>query len=202
EQHGIDPARICAVTFTNKAAEEIAERLEKALPGRVAQAVKRGTLHALCAELLREHGEWVGVRRGFGIADEEYQRDVLRLAGVWRSKRHGPLLQSFALYRARDQALSPHDLEVFARYRECLERRNQLDFDDLVLRTATLLTSYGEIAERIAARWDYLLVDEFQDLNPRQYSVMRSLAERHRNLFVVGDDEQSVFSWTGAEPRV
>jgi DNA helicase II / ATP-dependent DNA helicase PcrA len=200
EQRGFDPRRICAVTFTNKAAEEIAERLERAL-GERGRGVKGGTLHALCAEILREHGEWVGVRRGFGIADEEYQKDVLRRLGVWE-KRHGQLLVRFGLHRARGASLTPDDLAIFHRYRQHLDHRNLLDFDDLVFRASQLLGTYDEIADQVAARWDYVLVDEFQDLNPLQYAVARRLAEKHRNLFVVGDDDQSVFSWTGADPQV
>ena len=200
EQQGLAASRICAVTFTNKAAQEIAERLEKAL-GERGRGVKGGTLHALCAEILREHGEWVGARRGFGIADEEYQKDVLRRLGVWE-KRRGWLLTRFGLHRARGVDLTPDDLGLYRRYREHLEHRNLLDFDDLVSRAAELLTKYDEIADLIAARWDYILVDEFQDLTPKQYAVVRRLTEAHRNLFVVGDDEQSVFSWTGADPQV
>jgi superfamily I DNA/RNA helicase len=200
EQRGLPASRICAVTFTNKAAQEIADRLEKAL-GERGRGVKGGTLHALCAEILREHGEWVGARRGFGIADEEYQKDVLRRLGVWE-KRRGWLLTRFGLHRARGVDLTPDDLGLYRRYREHLEHRNLLDFDDLVARAAELLTKYDEIADLIAARWDYILVDEFQDLTPKQYAVVRRLTEAHRNLFVVGDDEQSVFSWTGADPQV
>ncbi|HEV8613417.1 MAG TPA: UvrD-helicase domain-containing protein, partial [Gemmatimonadales bacterium] len=201
EAQGFDPARICAVTFTNKAAQEIAERLEKAL-GQRSQGLTGGTLHALCAGILREHGELIGVRRGFGIADEEYQKDVLRRLGVWRDKRRAWLLTRFGLYRAKDVPLVPQDLAVFNRYRLHLEQRNLLDFDDLVVRTAELLAAHEAVADEVAARWDYLLVDEFQDLNPRQYAVVRRLARAHRNLFVVGDDEQSVYSWTGADPQV
>jgi superfamily I DNA/RNA helicase len=200
EQQGFDPARICAVTFTNKAAQEIADRLRKTLGAR-GEGVKGGTLHALCAEILREHGEWIGARRGFGIADEEYQKDVLRRLGVWE-RRRGWLLTRFGLHRARGVDLTPDDLGLYAQYRAHLDHRNLLDFDDLVVRTADLLTTYGEIGNLVAGRWDYLLVDEFQDLTPKQYAIVRRLAERHRNLFVVGDDEQSVFSWTGADPQV
>ena len=199
EHQGLDPARICAVTFTNKAAEEIATRLA-ALDQR-ARAVKRGTLHALCVEILREHGEYVGLRRGFGIADEEYQLGVLRRIGVWE-KRRGWLLTRFGVHRAQGTPLTPGDLAHFHRYREHLAQRNMVDFDDLITRTAELFERYDEVADTVAARWDYLLVDEFQDLNPRQYAVVKRLAERHRNLFAVGDDEQSVFPWTGADPRV
>lgn len=201
DKAGIDPARICAVTFTNKAAQEIADRLEKSL-GEKAAPVKRGTLHALCAEILREHGERVGVRRGFGIADEEYQKDVLRRLGVWRDKRKGPILTRFGKFRAADTPLAAEELALFNAYQRFLEQRNLLDFDDLVVRTAQLLERLEDVADHVAARWDYLLIDEFQDLNPRQYAVVRRLALGHRNLFVVGDDEQSVFSWTGADPRV
>jgi superfamily I DNA/RNA helicase/DNA polymerase III epsilon subunit-like protein len=195
----IEPTRICAITFTNKAAEEIADRLREL--GEPARGVKRGTLHALCVEILREHGEWIGVRRGFGIANEDYQLGVLRRLRVREERRPG-LLNRFGLHRAKGAPLTAEDLALFQRYRAHLEHRNLLDFDDLVARTADLFARHPEVAEQVAARWDYLLVDEFQDLNPRQYAVVRQLAEGHRNLFAVGDDEQSVYSWTGADPRV
>ena len=201
ERKHLDPTRICAVTFTNKAAQEIAERLDKAL-GERGRGVKGGTLHALCAEILREHGEPVGARRGFGIADDDYQRDLLRRLGVFPASRHGGLLTRFGLHRVRGTALTEDDQEVFARYRHYLERHNLLDFDDLVHRTARLLTADDRVAALVADRWDYILVDEFQDLNPLQYAVVKRLARDHRNLFAVGDDEQSVFSWTGADPEV
>jgi hypothetical protein len=200
EQRDFSPSHICAVTFTNKAAQEIAERLEKAL-GERGEGIKGGTLHALCAEILREHGEWVGARRGFGIADEEYQMDVLRRLGVWEKRRRW-LLGRFGLHRVSGVELTPDDLGIFTSYRAHLEQRNLLDFDDLVDRTASLFANYDEIAEVVAGRWDYVLVDEFQDLNPLQYAIVKRLARAHGNLFVVGDDEQSVFSWTGADPRV
>jgi superfamily I DNA/RNA helicase len=201
EQENFDPARICAVTFTNKAAQEIAERLGKTL-GERAHEVKGGTLHALCAEILRAHGYMIGAKRGFGIADEDYQKDVLRRLGVYPEKRRGWVLTRFGLHRARGVPLVPEDLERFNQYRGWLERHNLLDFDELVLKTAELFAAYPEIAAEVAARWDYVLVDEFQDLNPKQYTVVRALTQRHRNVFVVGDDEQSVYSWTGADPQV
>jgi len=199
EHRHVAPARICAVTFTNKAAEEIAERLQAV--GDRACGVKRGTLHSLCVEILRAHGEYVGVRRGFGIADEEYQLGVLRRLGVWE-KRRTWLLVRFGIHRARGADLTPKDLAYYHRYRAHLEHRNMIDFDDIISKTAELFERYDEIASEVAGRWDYLLVDEFQDLNPRQYAVVKRLGWEHRNLFVVGDDEQSVYSWTGADPRV
>ena len=199
ERQGLHPARICAITFTNKAAEEIAERLEGL--GDRARGVRRGTIHALCAEILREHGEWVGVRRGFGIADEDYQLGVLRRIGVPEKWRAG-LINRFGLHRAQGARLAAGDLPWFQRYRAHLEHQNLVDFDDLVVKVAELFAGYDEVAQLVAARWDYLLVDEFQDLNPRQYAILKRLVEPHRNVFAVGDDEQSVYAWTGADPMV
>src|SRR5262249_6814668 len=147
-------------------------------------------------------GHEIGVGRGFGIADEDYQKDVLRRLGVWPEKRRSGVLKTFGLHRARDATLDRDGAALFAKYRAWLDRRNLLDFDDLVLRTAQLFASYPEVAGQVAARWEYLLIDEFQDLNPTQYAVVRRLAEGHRNVFAVGDDEQSVYSWTGAHPEV
>src|SRR6266566_811440 len=195
-----DPARICAVTFTNKAAEEIAMRLKRTL-GERAGEVTRGTLHALCLAILREHADAAGLHRGFGVADEEYQRIVLGRLGI-HAKRRGGLLTLFARRRLQDYRLTAGDESVYREYAAYLARRNMLDFDDLIARTATLFRERGDVADAVAARWDYLLVDEFQDLNPAQYEILKRLAAPHRNFFTVGDDEQSIFSWTGADPRV
>ena len=91
---------------------------------------------------------------------------------------------------------------VFARYREALRARNLADFDDLITLTEQLLRTDEGAAAELRARWDYVLVDEFQDLNSAQYGIVRRLADSHRNLFGVGDDEQSIFSWTGADPNI
>ncbi len=200
ETHGLAPERICAVTFTNKAAEEVATRLAQALGSR-ADGVTRGTLHALCADLLRAHGSPVGVERGFGIADERYQHIVLRRIGVWQKRAHA-ILGLFARRRLEGLPLSQSDEQTFQRYSDYLRQRNILDFDDLIARTAELLSDHPATAREIAARWDYLLVDEFQDLNPAQYAILRAFAAGHRNFFAVGDDEQSIFSWTGADPAI
>ncbi len=197
---GVPADRICAVTFTNKAAEEIAARLTDSL-GERSEAVTRGTLHSLCADLLRAHGSAMGIERGFGIADEIYQRVVLRRIGVWQ-KRTGQILNLFARHRLEGMPLSRRDRQTFDAYAAHLGSRNMLDFDDLISRTAELLAGHETVARRIAARWDYLLVDECQDLNPAQYAILTSLASGHGNIFVVGDDEQSIFSWTGADPTI
>jgi len=196
---GMSAGRICAVTFTNKAAEEIASRLDDTL-GEKATLVRRGTIHALCADVLRQHPAEAGLNPGFGIADDDYQRTVLRQMG--QGRRAPQLLQLFGRHRLQAYPLTPGDAKLYAEYVRALRRRNVVDFDDLVMLTGELFGAHPEVADAVAGQWDYLLVDEFQDVNAAQYAILRRLAERHGNLFAVGDDEQSIFSWAGADPRV
>lgn len=196
---GIPAERICAVTFTNKAAEEIATRLDDSL-GAKAAAVRRGTIHALCADVLRDHPAAAGLKPGFGIADDDYQRTVLRQMG--QGRRAPQLLQLFGRHRLQGYALTAGDARLYAEYLRTLRRRNVVDFDDLVVLTGELFRAHPDVADVVAGQWDYLLVDEFQDVNAAQYAILRRLAEPHGNLFAVGDDEQSIFSWAGADPRV
>lgn len=198
---GFVPQRICAVTFTNKAADEIAGRLQAAL-GEAAGRVTRGTLHALCADILREHGEAIGIPRGFGVADDAYQRLVLRQLGVRHRQRQWEALDAFTRVRLRRTTVSAKDTDLLARYRALLRRRTLVDFDDLIAEALRLVETRPDLARIAAARWDYILVDEFQDLDPAQYGLIAALAAEHRNVFAVGDDEQSIFSWRGADPRV
>jgi len=197
---GVAPERICAVTFTNRAAEEIAVRLKHTLRDR-ADAVTRGTIHALCLALLREHAEAAGLRKGFGVADEQYQKVVLGRLQVPLEQR-GALLNRFGRHRVQDYRLTPEDARLYREYAVWLAHRNMLDFDDLVTKAEQLLRTRADIADAIAARWDHLLVDEFQDVNAVQYDLLKRLAAPHDNLFAVGDDEQSIFTWTGADPYV
>jgi DNA polymerase III epsilon subunit family exonuclease len=199
---GIAPERICAVTFTNRAAEEIAVRLAHTLGDR-AEAITRGTIHALCLGLLRDHAEAAGLRKGFGVADEQYQKVILGRLHVPLEQR-GSLLNRFSRHRVQkqDYDLTPDDARLYREYATWLAHRNMLDFDDLVAKAEELLRRRGDIADTIAARWDYLLVDEFQDVNAVQYDLLKRLAAPHGNFFAVGDDEQSIFTWTGADPYV
>src|SRR5437870_1499318 len=199
---GIAPERICAVTFTNRAAEEIAVRLKHTLGDR-ADGVTRGTIHAVCLALLREHAEAAGLRKGFGVADEQYQKVILGRLHVPLEQR-GSLLNRFSRHRVQklDYALTADDARLYREYAVWLAHRNMLDFDDLVTKAEELLRTRGDIADAIAARWDYLLVDEFQDVNAVQYDLLKRLAVPHGNFFAVGDDEQSIFTWTGADPYV
>ncbi len=186
---GIDPHRICAVTFTNRAAEEIALRL-----GERAEQITRGTIHAFCLALLREFVDDAGLKRGFGVADEPYQKVILSRLNVPLDRR-GQLLTLFSRHRFQGYRLTEGDARLFREYVSWLRARNMVDFDELITRAEPL-------ADRVANRWDYVLVDEFQDVNAVQYDFLKKLAEPHGNFFVVGDDEQSIFAWTGADPYV
>ena len=188
-----DPARICAVTFTNKAAEEIAARLR--------HDVTRGTIHALCLGILREHAEAAGLPKGFGVADEHYQHAVLARLQV-QPERRGGLLNRFGRHRLQEYRLTADEAGLYREYASYLARRHMLDYDDMIAKTAELLKRRSDVADALAARWDYLLVDEFQDVNAPQYEILKRLAQPHDNFFAVGDDEQSIFSWTGADPAV
>jgi ATP-dependent DNA helicase UvrD/PcrA len=199
-QLDVAPRRILAVTFTNKAAEEIATRLHETR-GPMAVDITRGTLHATCLTILRDFAERCGLRSGFGVADRDYQERLLRRLRI-PAKHASRVLSRFSLYQLQGKPLGDRGLVLFQRYREALRARNLADFDDLVGLTEELLRTDERAAAELRGRWDYVLVDEFQDLNPVQYGIVRRLAEHHRNLFGVGDDEQSIFSWTGADPRI
>jgi ATP-dependent DNA helicase UvrD/PcrA len=200
QRFDLEPRRVLAVTFTNMAAEEIAARLhESGGPGR--EGVTRGTLHALGFKILRDFASRCGLRPGFGIADQDYQLSLLRRLRV-PEKRRAQLLSLFGLHRLQGRPLGERGTELLACYQERLRAHNLVDFDDLVVLTERLLRTDPAAAAELRARWDYLLIDEFQDLSPVQYGVLRQLAETHRNIFGVGDDEQSIFSWAGSDPHI
>src|SRR6058998_2791648 len=186
---GIDPHRICAVTFTNRAAEEIALRL-----GERTEQITRGTIHAFCLAVLREFVDNAGLKRWFGVADEPYQKVILGRLNVPLDRR-GQLLTLFSRHRFQGYRLTDGDARLFREYVSWLRARNMVDFDELI-------TKAEPLADRVADRWDYVLVDEFQDVNAVQYDLLKKLVEPHGNFFAVGDDEQSIFAWTGADPYV
>lgn len=198
---GLAPDRISAVTFTNKAAEEVTARLHVQL-GALADRITRGTLHALCLDVLRDHPAKVGLRRGFGVADEDYQKLLLRRLNVYPEKRRGNLLNLFGKHRLGGYELTEGDEALFDSYIELLRSKNLLDFDDIIALTDRLFRDHPEVADDTAARWDCILVDEFQDLDATQYAVIKRMAEPHGNVFAVGDDEQSIFAWRGSDPRI
>ena len=197
---GYPPERICAVTFTNKAAAEIAERLEREV-GEAGRHVTRGTLHRLCLGVLRQYPVEAGLRPGFGIADEEYQKALLQRLRVPEGRRPA-LLTLFGRHRMQLHPLAPDDAVLLEEYTTSLRRRNLLDFDEIILRTHELFRAHEDVLNRVAGQWDALLVDEFQDLSATQYAIIRQLGRGHRHVFAVGDDEQSIYAWAGADPKV
>ncbi|MGE0553676.1 MAG: UvrD-helicase domain-containing protein [Gemmatimonadales bacterium] len=200
ERHGLEPERICAVTYTNKAADEVAARIRRDL-GERADLVHRSTIHSLAVRILRAHGSVLGLERGFAIADEEYQLEILAKRRVHERYRR-PMLSRFTAHRLLGHELTEEDARIFEWYQAYLAKRRALDFDDLLLTVGRLFDEHPVVADEVAAQFDCLLVDEFQDLNQAQYRIIRRLGQGHGRVFAVGDDEQSIFSWTGADPRI
>ncbi|MEK7863375.1 MAG: UvrD-helicase domain-containing protein [Chloroflexota bacterium] len=216
-REGVPARSILAVTFTNKAAREMRERLERLVGAERLAELTVGTFHAFCARLLRHDGPLVGVDRAFAIYDEADQRALLRQAmaeqGV-SEKLFTPGAISATISGAKNEMRGPADLmtapkhqlervtaAVWPRYEALLRENNAVDFDDLLLLACRLFATSDRALERWQDRYAYLLVDEYQDTNRAQYELLRSLAGFRQNLAVVGDDDQSVFSWRGADVR-
>ncbi|MGD8317778.1 MAG: UvrD-helicase domain-containing protein [Myxococcales bacterium] len=212
--HGVAPWRILAVTFTNKAAGEMRERL-LVLLGDQGAAVQVGTFHATCARLLRRHGDLIDLPKDFTIYDDQDQlalvKRVLRDLGL-DDKRYQPKVMAGRINRAKQEVQGPEDIEtpdswsevvrrVYRAYEERLEQAHSLDFGDLIYRMVRGLESNDAFREAIVSRFSHVLVDEFQDTNHAQFRLVRLLSEGHRNLCVVGDDDQSIYRWRGADRR-
>ncbi len=214
---GVPPRAILAVTFTNKAAREMKDRLGRLLGSSQLGELTVGTFHAFCARLLRHDGPLVGVDRGFAIYDEGDQRAVLRQAmaeaGVGE-KTFAPGAIAATISGAKNQLLGPADLaqaprsplervaaNVWPRYDALLRENNAVDFDDLLLLACRLFETSDGALERWQDRYRHILVDEYQDTNRAQYVLLRYLAGFTQNLTVVGDDDQSIYSWRGADVR-
>ena len=209
------PEQILAVTFTNKAAREMRQRLGALIGAERAALPFVGTFHAFCLEVLREHGAAVGVAKTFTISDSADQlallRGVLRTLAVdGATLQAGDLQGRISLLKSRlvaaDAFLAKAADEqeeligrAFSRYEEELARARTLDFDDLLLRTVQLLKKKDGPLGALRARFRFVLVDEYQDTNAPQYEIVRAIAGGHRNLCVVGDDDQSIYGWRGAD---
>jgi len=212
--HDVAPWRILAVTFTNKAAGEMRERL-LGLLGEQGAAVQVGTFHATCARLLRRHGESLGLSKDFTIYDDQDQlalvKRVLRDLGL-DEKRYQPKALAGRINRAKQEVQGPADIEtpdtwsevvrrVYTTYEERLQQANALDFGDLIYRTVRALEADDSFRDAVVGRFSHVLVDEFQDTNHAQFRLVQLLSEGHRNLCVVGDDDQSIYRWRGADRR-
>jgi DNA helicase-2/ATP-dependent DNA helicase PcrA len=213
---GVAPWRILAVTFTNKAAREMRERVS-ALLDRAADDLTLGTFHAVCSRLLRVDGAAIGVDRGFAIYDDDDQMALMKrvlndlnidtrrispravLSTVSRAKSElvGPVTYA----RAADDYFQEVVGRAYERYQLLLDANNALDFDDLLMRTVELLTSSEGVRQKYQERYLHVLVDEFQDTNVAQYALARLLSDVHRNICVVGDEDQSIYSWRSADYR-
>jgi DNA helicase II / ATP-dependent DNA helicase PcrA len=214
--HGVKPNEILAITFTNKAAAEMRERLERTL-GRTARAIWILTFHAACGRILRREAERLGYRSSFTIYD---QADQVRLVKACLEelgkdpKRFTPRGIHAQISNAKNQLISPEDYasrvasfwdqtvaEVYELYQRRLFASNAVDFDDMLMLTVQVLERFPEALERWQSTFRHVLVDEYQDTNHAQYRLLQLLAAKHRNVFAVGDPDQSIYAFRGADIR-
>jgi len=211
----VDPSAILAVTFTNKAAAEMRQRIAGLVGKQRAKELTVSTFHAFCLHALREHAQLMGWPRGFSICDANDQRSLL--AGALRelhvpNARLKPRDLQSRISLAKNRLQTPDELidgpgdetdelvgRAWLRYQDLLRHSRRLDFDDLLLEALRMLREHPQVAQAYHRRFHYLLVDEYQDTNAPQYEILRALAGERRNLCVVGDDDQSIYSWRGAD---
>jgi DNA helicase-2/ATP-dependent DNA helicase PcrA len=212
-ERGVSPSQILAVTFTNKAAGEMRDRIRVLLPGVSCPWV--GTFHAICARLLRRHAEAINLNPQFVIYDDTDQKAMLtRLVRELDldERRFVPRELARQIEAAKRDMLGPEDItarsfeqdvmqRVYALYEERMGQCGALDFNDLIYRTVLALRKHDGLRTMLQRFWQHILVDEFQDTNLSQLELVRVLAAEHQNLCVVGDDDQSIYKWRGADRR-
>ncbi len=213
---GVSPHYIMAVTFTNKAAREMRERLGQLL-GQAAEALSLGTFHAICARMLRREGKAIGLDSSFVIYDEDDQLSLMKQALEELNldpKQYAPQALRSAIGAAKSRLIDPEDYaqrissyfeeivhRVYQRYQQLLSQGRAVDFDDLLMKTVQLFQDHPRILNGYQSKYVHILVDEFQDTNIVQYMLMKQLAGKYRNLCVVGDPDQSIYSWRFADLR-
>jgi DNA helicase-2/ATP-dependent DNA helicase PcrA len=214
-EEGVRPWQILAVTFTNKAAKEMGERVGKLLPDQATEGIMLGTFHSICARILRRESEHLPIESNFVIFDTDDQervvKNVIRELNI-NEKLYRPASVHAAISRAKNELIGADDYptqtyrdevvkRVYAGYQKRLTASNAVDFDDILLYTARLLEDNPAVRDKYAQRFRHVLVDEFQDTNLAQYALVKHLASSHRNIFCVGDEDQSIYSWRGADWR-
>ena len=213
---GVSPGRIAAVTFTNKAAREMRERVESVV-SYGSDRLTMGTFHAFCARILRRDGEAIGLDRNFNIYDDADQQEVVKRSMRELDidpKQFAPRAVHSAISNAKSQLLTAEGFamrnasyfeevvtRVYERYEALMARADAVDFDDLLMKTYFLLHDDQKTAEKYQDRYVHFMIDEFQDTNVAQYAIARIIARKHRNLCVVGDPDQSIYSWRNADIR-
>ena len=217
-EQGIDPASILGVTFTNKAAKEMRERIRKIVPAEAAAAVTLGTFHSFCARVLRRDIRYAGnYDSNYSIADTSDQTSIARQAAaeLGYAKEEIPTAEAVNFIgHCKNRMWTPEDAlndaaenrpanqvlaEVYERYQKLLELQNMVDFDDMLLLTVRILEEHPDVLKRYRETYKYLLVDEYQDTNAAQFRLIQLLAGERKNLCVVGDDDQSIYAWRGAD---
>jgi DNA helicase-2/ATP-dependent DNA helicase PcrA len=213
-EKGVRPENVLAVTFTNKAAQEMNERVEKLLGGR-AGALWLGTFHSACVKILRIDGERVGYSRDFSIYDEADSESLLKEIMKeldFSEKEYNPRAVRSKISGAKNALVGPEEypcpdhyttcvVRLYAAYNARLKGCNALDFDDLLLKVVELLSQNESVKEKYRDRFQHILVDEYQDTNRAQYLIVQLLSSKHRNIFAVGDDDQSIYGFRGADIR-
>src|SRR5512136_1855731 len=213
---GINPRRIMAVTFTNKAAREMRERLQALLAGSV-EHLSVSTFHAACAAILRRDGQAMGLSPKYAIYDDDDQINLIKRSLQDLSldpKQYPPKTFQNAISSAKSQLVTADDFaqrahsyfeevvsRVYRQYESLLAQSQALDFDDLLMKAYQLFENHPDVLAKYQSRYLHLLIDEFQDTNVTQYSLARQVAAKHRNICVVGDPDQSIYSWRNADLR-
>lgn len=212
---GVRPYQILAVTFTNKAAREMEARVDDLLGEQAAQGMMLGTFHAICARILRREADLLPVEANYVIFDADDQvrltKSIIRELNL-NEKMYRPRSVHAAISNAKNELIGADDYptatyrdevvkRVYVEYQKRLIASNAVDFDDLLVYTARLLEGNPDVREKYAQRFKHVLVDEFQDTNIAQYTLIKHLASAHKNIFVVGDPDQSIYAWRGADWR-